>query len=106
MTEEIIKSITAAEEEGAAMKRTALERAAQILSNAQAQASGVEKSAAQTCKAYRDAQIKRAQEDAEQEYEAALRAKKAEAKDYCEEALEGADASVTKIVGRILGGDR
>ena len=106
MTEEIIKSITAAEEQAAQMKRTALEKAAQILSEAQTQATRLEASAAEECKAYRETQSRNALADAEKEYEATMRAKEQQAKEYCEEALAKSGASVGNMIGRILGGDR
>lgn len=106
MTEEIIKSITAAEEQAAQIKRDALDKAAQILSQAQAQATRLESSAAEECKAYRETQSRNALADAEKEYDAAMRAKKNEAKEYCTDALANADASVGKMIGRILDGNR
>lgn len=105
MTEEIIKSITAAEEQAAQYKRNAVDEAACILTDAQAQATRLENSAAEVCRAYRETQMKNAVNDAEKEYASALRAKENEAKAYCEAALAGSEASVGKIVGRILGGD-
>ena len=54
MTEEIIKSITDAEAQAAAIKRTASERAAQIIAQAEAQATQTERVSADVCKAYVD----------------------------------------------------
>ena len=105
MTEEIIKSITAAEEQAAQYKRNAVDEAARILTDAQAQATRLENSAAEVCRAYRETQMKNAINDAEKEYTSALRVKENEAMAYCEAALAGSEASVGKIVGRILGGD-
>ena len=106
MTEEIIKSITMAEEQAAQMKSDALDKAAQILSEAQTQATRLEASAAEECKAYRETQTRNALADAEKEYEAAMRAKEQQAKEYCTDALAKSDASVGKMIGRILGGNR
>jgi vacuolar-type H+-ATPase subunit H len=106
MTEEIIQSITAAEIEAANIKQAALEKAAQILLNAENSARGTENSAAETCKAYAISQNKQAQEDAETEYAAAMRKAKKDAQSYCEEALQNAENFIGTIIGRILRGDR
>ena len=52
MTEDIIKTITAAESEAAEIKRVAQENATRILAEAQQTAQGIENSAADTSKAY------------------------------------------------------
>lgn len=106
MTEEIIKNITDAEAQAAQIKREAQERATAILAEATERAARLERSSAEVCKAYRESQMKAAHADAEREYAETLQAKTREAKAYCENALHGSDASVGKIVGRIVGGDR
>ena len=106
MTEDIIKSITAAEETATQLKREAQEKAAKIVSEAEDTARGMENSAEETCKAYVSAQVKQAQEDAEKEYEAAMLVAEKNAQAYCETALANAGDSVGNIVGRILGGNR
>lgn len=106
MTEEIIRSITEAETQAEQMKAEALEKAAAIVADAELRAERKERSAAEVCKAYRETQIKNAAADAETEYRAALAAEKQAATDYCSRVLEGADAFIGEIVGRILGGDR
>lgn len=105
MAEKIIESIRKAEDEAKEIKSGATVRAAEILSSAQAQADGLEKSETEACKSYRDRQIKQAIEDAETEYASAMRAKKTEAEGYCRETLQAAESSVMDIVGRILRGD-
>ncbi len=105
MAEKIIESIRKAEEEAKEIKGGGAARAAEILAAAQAQADGLEKSAAEEGKAYRERLIKQAIEDAETEYGAAMRAKKIEAEEYCRETLQSAESSVMDIVGRILRGD-
>ncbi|MBR1974236.1 MAG: hypothetical protein IKA20_00115 [Clostridia bacterium] len=106
MTEEILKSITVAEEEAAQIKCEAQENAARILSGAQSKADEIAKNTAEECKTYREAQIKKAQEDAEKEYTSTLKVKTEEAKAYCAEALENAESTVSTIVGRIVSGNR
>ena len=106
MTGEILKSITAAEEKAAQMKREAQENAANILSDAQAKAAEILNQSAQDCKSYREAQIKQAHEDAEKEYRTTLQKKTEEAEAYCANALKNAEDSVSGIVGRIVSGNR
>ena len=106
MTEDIIKTITAAESEAAEIKRAAQENAAQILADAQKNAQGIENSAAETCKAYVAEQTQKAREDAEAEYAAAIDKQAKDAKAYCENALKCAENSVQEIVGRVLRGNR
>ena len=104
MTGEILKSITAAEEKAAQMKREAPENAANILSDAKAEE--ILNQSAQDCKSYREAQIKQAHEDAEKEYRTTLQKKTEEAEAYCANALKNAEDSVSGIVGRIVSGNR
>lgn len=105
MTEEIVKSITEAEEKAAQIKRDALDRSAQIVAEATAKAACTESSATEVCKAYRETQIKNAHAEAERLYNETVENKQAEAKEYCTRVLEGADSVIGNIVGRIIGGD-
>ncbi len=105
MTEEIIKSITDAEAQAAAIKRTASERAAQIIAQAEAQATQTERVSADVCKAYVDSQTKAAQAEAEKRYNETLATESKTARAYCAKVLEGAEDCVSKIVGRIVDGD-
>lgn len=105
-TEQLIKPITEAEEKAAEIKRAALARAAEIVAEAEMQASNLEKSTVEVCKAYRERERVLAIEDAEKEYRAAIQAKEQSAKSYCATALENSSAAVEKIVGRIVGGNR
>ncbi len=105
MTEEIIKSIAAAEEEGAAMKAVATENAAKTLKAAELRAAEIEKTSSEVCKAYRETSQKNAENAAEKEYLQTLEKTRAEAREYCRKILNNTETSVSKIVGRITSGD-
>ena len=60
MTEEIIKSITEAEEKATDMKTAAYARAAEIAAQAETRAAEIAKSSEEVCKAYRETQLKAA----------------------------------------------
>lgn len=106
MTDEIIKSITQAEEQAAEIKRQAQEQAAKIIAEAEAKAAAHEQAEAEACKAYREAQMKSAIEDSERQYKETLRKNTEEAKAYCADILSQSMVSVNKIVGRINSGNR
>ena len=105
MTEELIRSITAAEVEAAEIKRNATERAAAILSQAEENAESIRDASIKECKAYKDAQIKSAVSEADAAFQNALMQKKKDADEYCKNALESANPVVNTIIGRIIGGD-
>ena len=105
MTEEIIKSITEAEEEGAAKKLAATEQATKIVKDAQAKAAEIEKSSAEFCKSYREKAFAETEANAQRIYLETLEKAKTEAKEYCQGVLKNALPSVSKIVGRITSGD-
>lgn len=105
MTEEIIKAITEAEAQGAKIRSDAMEKAAQIVAAAEAQAAREEKTSAEVCKAYADTQIKVAKADADKSYAETVDSEERKARAYCAEALKNADDEVSEIVGRIIRGD-
>ena len=87
MTEEIIKSITEAEEKATDMKTAAYARA-EIAAQAETRAAEIAKSSEEVCKAYRETQLKAAEADAQKKYLAALAEKRAEAEAYAARLLE------------------
>lgn len=105
MTEEIIKSITEAEEKAADMKTAAYARAAEIAAQAEIRAAEIARSSEEVCKAYRETQLKAAEADAQKKYLAALAEKRAEAEAYAARLLENTELPVSKIVRRVCGGD-
>lgn len=105
MTEEIIKSITEAEAQATAIKQNALEKASQIIAEAEDQATRSVQSSAQVCRAYSETQIKNARAEAERRYQETIDAEEKKAKAYCAEVLKTANDMVNEIVGRIVRGD-
>ncbi len=106
MKDEIVKSITQAEETAAELKRTAMERATEIVDEAVKRAEQIENTAKEVCAAYRESQIKNAQAEAERAYGEMLAQNEEDAKEYCTKVLEGADSVIGGIVGRIISGNR
>ena len=105
MTEEMIKSITDAEEQASEIKRAATDKAARILAAAEEQAVEIEKSCAERLKAYRETELKNAKADAEIRYTETLNTAKKDAREYCADILKNAEVCVSEIVGRIVRGD-
>ena len=106
MTKDLINAITEVEAQAEQIKAEAIEKANAIVADAEKDALAMERSAAETCKEYRETQNKAAMQDAEAAYLSAIEKKKTEAKEYCREVLENADGEIGKIVGRIIGVDR
>lgn len=106
MTEEIVKSITEAEEKAAEIKRIAQETAAKILADAEKNAARTESSSAEICKAYTETQIKTAKAEAENRYISTLETELQNAKKYCAQILEKSEIAVNDVVGRITSGNR
>ena len=106
MTEEMIKTITDAEEKAAQCKREAEEKAAKLLSETEAQISRTEKALEETLRAYKESQIKAAKTKAQERFEGALKQTREEAKAYSANVLKNADEQVNAIVGRQISGDR
>ena len=105
MTEEMIKRITDAEEQGALLKEKATEKAALLLSDAERQAARTLQSSAEVCRAYSETQLKNARAEADIRYAETLESERKKARAYCAEMLKNADGNVNAIVGRIVGGD-
>ena len=105
MTEEMIKKITDAEEQGALLKEKAAEKAALLLVEAERQAARTLQSSTEVCRAYSDTQLNNARVEAEARYAEMLETERKKARAYCAEMLKNADDIVSGIVGRIVGGD-
>ena len=105
MTEEIIKSITQAEEKAAEIKRAATEKAATVIAEATESATNTENAAVEVCRAYKESQIKGAYAEAERAYTETVTKNTEAAKSYCAKALAEADTVIGEIVGRIIRGD-
>ena len=105
MTEEVIKAIAEAEQEGVAMKAAATANATQTIRQAEQRAAEIEKTSGEVCKAYRETMQKNAEETATKSYLQTLEQARAEAREYCRKILNATEATVGKIVGRITSGD-
>ena len=101
---EVLKSITEAEAKAAEIKAEALEKASVISANAEIKAEEIAKKCETDCKLYRETQIKKAEKDAEANYQNAIADKKTQAKTYADGVLKGAEAEVDEIVRRISRG--
>ncbi len=101
---EIIKSITEAEEKAAGIKAEALKKAAEIAAAAEISADEIEKKCETDCKLYRENALKKAERDAAANYDKALTDKRAEAKEYADAVLKKTDGVVNDIVRRITRG--
>lgn len=103
--DEIIKSVNEAEAQAAKIKSDAVVRAGKIIEQARAQASEIERAAAAERTAYRENAIKVAEEQAEKDYNAAIKKSGADAEQYAENVLRYVEVTVGKIVGRVSGGN-
>lgn len=102
--EDIIKSVTDAEEKAREIVERAQTRAATITENAAAKADEILKACDGECKLYRETAVKKAEKDGNIAYGEALSAKRAEAAEYADGALKRTDSTVTEIVRRITRG--
>lgn len=101
--EDVIAAVTQAEEKAAQKKAEAQSRAAAILEEAEARSRETLKQAEADCKRYRETELLRAEENAENAYRVAVSDKKAEAKAYAELVMKQAKPAVSRIVRRICG---
>ena len=104
--DEIIKSITEAEERASQIKAQALDKSAEIAAQAEERAADIEKLSQAECKALREKSIKSALDEAQKKYEETLSEKRAEAAVYAEKCLKKADRQINDIVRRVTGGSR
>ena len=106
MTEEMLKSITVAEEKATEIRQQANDRAAEIVASAELQATRSKQSSAEVCKAYKETQLKLVQEDAQQVYDQILAENTRKAEAYCLGVFQqNAAVNVQQIVRRIVSGD-
>jgi len=103
--ENMIQAITEAEEKAAAMKADATLRAETIVAEAERKAAETEKNARAVCKAYTTTQMKLALQNAEAQYTADVAKAAADAKAKSQTIMQNVDATVARIVGRIVSGD-
>lgn len=101
---EVIKSITEAEEKAAEIKANATERAAEIYAEAEKQADEISKKSETECKLYRETALKKAEKEAEANYAKYIAEKKEAAKKYADSVINGTGGTVNAIVRRIESG--
>lgn len=102
--EEILKSITGAEERAREIISDAEEKAAKIAEKAEAEAAEILKTCDTECKDLRESSIKKAEKDGQIAYGEAISHKRAEAVAYADEILKNSGNTVTEIVRRITRG--
>ncbi|MCI8734298.1 MAG: hypothetical protein HFE40_01945 [Clostridia bacterium] len=101
---EIIKSITEAEERAEALKEAAQVKSAAIIAQAETEAEQIAKRCETDCKLYRESQIRKAEKEAEENYLKSVSDKKAKAKAYADGVLKNCDSAVSDVVRRITRG--
>lgn len=105
MTEEILQSILSAEAQANAEKARAMEKAEEILAEAEATAQKIEQKSLNDCKTLLETAQASAKSAAQAQFAETLVVKTQEAKEYCADALKNSDALVSEIVRRIVSGD-
>lgn len=104
-TDELIKSITETEEQAAQMRRVALEKAAELISQAENRGQELITRSIEDGKLYRETEQKKAFKDAEREYASAMKVAEDSAKEYCQKVTSSIETVVQEIVGRIVNGN-
>lgn len=102
---EIIRSITDAEERATQIKAEALKKAEKIGAAAEAEVEENVKKCETDCKLYRDAQIKKAERQGAEEYEKTISQKREEGRKYADSVIKRADGTIKEIVRRVARGD-
>lgn len=105
MMDELVKSITEAEEKAAELKAEANKKAAEILAEAERQAGEQENSSLSACRKYREMQLEKAQKETEAAYNAEIERKTKEAEAMFERLAKDVKDPADEIVRRICDGD-
>ncbi|MCD7729732.1 MAG: hypothetical protein LUI60_07485 [Clostridia bacterium] len=103
--DELIKSITEAEEKAAAIKSDAVVKAGQIIEDARNQAAKIDAESAEQCTKYLNETLNSARVQAEKDYQSYIGTSTAKAKAYAADMKKHTDSTVGKIVGRITDGN-
>ncbi len=104
--EDILKSVTDAEAEAAAIRADAEARANEIILGAEEQAAEIARKCEAEMKLLREERLRAAQLGAQKDYERALADESARQKKYADGLIGKCDGEARKIVGRITGGNR
>lgn len=102
--EEILQSIKQAEEQAALIKSAALEKAAKIVADAEANATEIAKKSEADCRALREKCIKQAENAARDDYSKAIEKRTAECAAFADNVIEKSKGLSQEIVRRILRG--
>ena len=105
MTEEILQSILSAEAKANDEKALALQKADEILAEAENTAQKIEQQSLSDYKAFLEEQQTVAKAVAQKQFDETIVAKTKEAKECCADALKDSDTLVSEIVRRIVSGD-
>lgn len=104
--EDIIKSISEAEEKAAEIKNDALNKAHEIAAKAEEKAEEIKKENAAQLKLYRENAIAAAEAAAQKAYADSIEKQRAQAEKYADSLIKDADFYVNDVVRRISGGTR
>ena len=103
--DDLIKSITEAEEKAAAMKNDAVIKAGQIIESARVQAAKIDEQSAEQCAIYLNESLSAARTKAESDYAAYIKKSTTDAKTYADNMRNRINSESYKIVGRITDGN-
>lgn len=104
--EEILESITQAEEKASLIKEEALKKAGEIAAKAADEAGLILKRSESEIRLYRERTLQQAAAEGEKRYNDALEKTRAEAKAYADGIIKKTDGTSSEIVGRITRGSR
>lgn len=103
--DETLSSIKKAEEAAAALRREAVDKAAAVIERARTESTAAEADATRKREERRRERLSKAERDGKALFAAATKESSVKAQAYADKALDGAEATVLKIVGRITRGD-
>lgn len=103
--DELIKSITEAEEKATAMKNEAVIKAGQIIEAARAEAAKIDEQSAEQCARFINESLNDARVKADKDYAAYIEKSKTDAKIYADSMRNRVNSEAYKIVGRITDGN-
>lgn len=102
--EDIIQSITSAEQTAAEIKEKALLKASEISSGAENESARILKENERECKLYRETLIAQAEKEAEENYKNEIEKKQAECKAYADGVIAKSESVANEIVRRVARG--
>ncbi len=101
---DIIQSITEAENRASEIKAKALERATEISAAAEEKCARLAKECATDCKIMRETAVNNAVKDAEAQYDLTIEKKTAESRAYADALIKKSGPVAAEIAGRIVRG--